>query len=241
MPPKKPPTVMVVSDGRGDTAQQLLDAAAVQFEDMRYRTRRRADVRTVEQVQSVVKEAAKDKAVIFYTLVDEDVRKAMRKNTRERHVASVDILGQAFTALHDLFHQRRGATPGLLYAQERERIDRMDAIDYTLKHDDGQRVDRGPYRGSPFGLRHGERTLPGKRVAVAAHTGRDDGGSGGGVDAALLVQAAALGRRIQFRGTRSSRDVDPRSPGPGRGRRSRRRPRRPGIGRPRCRPRNHPP
>ncbi len=139
MPPRKPPTVMVVSDGRGDTAQQLLDAAAVQFEDMRYRTRRRADVRTVEQVQAVVKDAAKDKAVIFYTLVDEDVRKAMRKNTRERHVASVDILGQAFTALHDLFHQRRGATPGLLYARERERIDRMNAIDYTLKHDDGQR------------------------------------------------------------------------------------------------------
>jgi len=139
MPPRKPPCVFVVSDGRGETAQQLLKAAAVQFEGMRYRTQRRANVRTVEQVQSIVQEAAKAKAVIFYTLVSDEVRKAMRRSTRQRHVASVDILGQAFTALHDLFHRDRGATPGLLYASERERIDRMNAIDYTLKHDDGQR------------------------------------------------------------------------------------------------------
>jgi regulator of PEP synthase PpsR (kinase-PPPase family) len=136
---KKLPTVYVVSDGRGDTAQQLLDAAAVQFEGMRYTPRRRASVRSVEQVAKVVREAAREKAVIFYTLVEEEVRKAMRRNTRERHVASVDILGQAFTALHDLFHRQRGATPGLLYARDSERIDRMNAIDYTLKHDDGQR------------------------------------------------------------------------------------------------------
>jgi len=139
MPPKRLPTVFVVSDGRGDTAQQLLDAAAVQFEGMRYHTRRHANIRTVEQIQKVVREAARAKAVIFYTLVDEEIRKAMRRNTRERLVASVDVLGQAFTALHDLFHRQRGSTPGLLYARERERIDRMNAIDYTLKHDDGQR------------------------------------------------------------------------------------------------------
>jgi regulator of PEP synthase PpsR (kinase-PPPase family) len=54
-------------------------------------------------------------------------------------VSSVDILGPAFTALHHLFRRKRGHTPGLLYALERERIDRMDAVDYTLKHDDGQR------------------------------------------------------------------------------------------------------
>lgn len=139
MPPRKPPAVFVVSDGRGDTAQQLLKAAAVQFEGMRYRTRRHANIRSVEQVQAVVREAAKEKAVIFYTLVSDDSRKAMRRSTRERHVPSVDILGQAFTALHDLFHRDRGSTPGLLYASERERVDRMNAIDYTLKHDDGQR------------------------------------------------------------------------------------------------------
>ncbi len=136
---RKTPTVFVVSDGRGDTAMRLLTAAAVQFEDVRYNATLRPGVRTPERAAAVVRQASRASAVIFYTLVSEDVRKSLRATARELHVSSVDILGPAFTALHDLFHRRRGSTPGLLYEVDRERIDRMDAIDYTLKHDDGQR------------------------------------------------------------------------------------------------------
>jgi regulator of PEP synthase PpsR (kinase-PPPase family) len=141
MPRKKQPTVFVVSDGRGDTALQVATAAAVQFEHVDYRTERRSNVCTPARVRTVVRQAARTEAVIFYTLVSEDVRRAMRQSSRELHVPSVDILGPPFTALHGLFHAKRGSTPGLLYAVDRERIDRMDAIDYTLKHDDGQRPD----------------------------------------------------------------------------------------------------
>jgi len=136
---RKLPTVFVVSDGRGETAEQLLQAAAVQYEGVRYRTALRSNVRTLARVEKIIAEAAKANAVIFYTLVSNDVRSAMRRRAREKHVPSVDILGPAFTALHDLFQRERSAKPGLLYAVDRERIDRMDAIDYTLKHDDGQR------------------------------------------------------------------------------------------------------
>jgi regulator of PEP synthase PpsR (kinase-PPPase family) len=139
MAKQKTPTVFVVSDSRGETAQQLVKAAAVQFEGVRYRTVRRSNVRTPAQAEKVVEQAAKIGAVIFYTLVTDDVRKTLRRSAREQHVPSVDILGPAFTALHDLFHRKRSSEPGLLYALDRERIDRMDAIDYTLKHDDGQR------------------------------------------------------------------------------------------------------
>jgi len=63
----------------------------------------------------------------------------MSKCSAAKLVTTVDLLGPTFTALHDLFHAKRTATPGLLYSSESERIDRMDAIDYTLKHDDGRR------------------------------------------------------------------------------------------------------
>ncbi|NIM02129.1 MAG: kinase/pyrophosphorylase, partial [Acidobacteria bacterium] len=77
--------------------------------------------------------------VIFFTLVNEEARSEMRRSARAANVSCVDILGPAFTALHHLFRRKRGDTPGLLYSLDREHIDRMDAIDYTLKHDDGQR------------------------------------------------------------------------------------------------------
>ena len=133
------PTVFIVSDSRGDTARQLVRAAAVQFEDVRYRTVLKANVRTLKRVRSVTEQAERAHAVIFYTLVNEEARREMRRSARELNVSCVDILGPPFTALHHLFRRKRRHTPGLLYSLDREHIDRMDAIDYTLKHDDGQR------------------------------------------------------------------------------------------------------
>ncbi len=139
MTTRRTPTILIVSDGRGETATQVLKAAAVQFEGQRYRTVRRAGVKTPEEVETIVREAADSGAVIFYTLVGQETRRAMRRTSARRLVPTVDVLGPAFSALHDQFRKKRGETPGLLYALERERFDRMTAFDYTLTHDDGQR------------------------------------------------------------------------------------------------------
>ncbi|HEX6852970.1 MAG TPA: pyruvate, water dikinase regulatory protein [Candidatus Polarisedimenticolaceae bacterium] len=133
------PRVFIVSDGRGDTAAQVLKAAAVQFEGRAYRVTRRSGVRTEKDVVRVVQEAAKAHAVVFYTLVEEETRRAMRRATGRRLVPTVDILGPCFTALAERFQGARRGTPGLLYALDRDRIDRMEAIDFTLHHDDGLR------------------------------------------------------------------------------------------------------
>jgi regulator of PEP synthase PpsR (kinase-PPPase family) len=63
----------------------------------------------------------------------------MKTGAERLLVPTVDVLGPSFSALHDLFKSAPQHTPGLLYASDRERFDRIEAIDYTLKHDDGQR------------------------------------------------------------------------------------------------------
>jgi len=140
MATRRDPSIFIVSDGRGDTAAQVLRAAAVQFGRRRYSVTRRAGVRTSEEVVGILREARKARAgIFFYTLVEEEVRRTMRCASGAALVPTVDILGPCFTALHDRFKSERGATPGLLYALDRDRLERMEAIDYTLQHDDGQR------------------------------------------------------------------------------------------------------
>lgn len=134
-------TIFIVSDGRGETCAQLVRAALIQFEGQRYRFERESNVRTVSKVREIVKRAAKKQALVFYTLVGDETRKAMLEASALHLVPIVDLLGPAFSALHDLFKRARKATPGLLYESERERFDRYDAIDYTLRHDDGRRLD----------------------------------------------------------------------------------------------------
>jgi len=137
---KRWPTIYIVSDGRGDTAAQVVRAAMIQFEEPRHRIERHPDIRTATQVRKVIARAAEHHAVVFYTLVGEETRKAILDASSRHLVPVVDLLGPVFTALHDLFKRRRKATPGLLYALERERLDRYEAIDFTLRHDDGRRL-----------------------------------------------------------------------------------------------------
>jgi regulator of PEP synthase PpsR (kinase-PPPase family) len=135
----KIPTILLVSDGRAETANQVLKAAAVQFQDQEYRCLRRPNVRTPEEVVHIVAEAEKLDAVIFYTLVSNETRQAMRRASGS-NVEIVDILGPAFTALKGQFKKKPGAVPGLLYDLDRDRFDRMTAFDYALAYDDGQRL-----------------------------------------------------------------------------------------------------
>ena len=139
MPNKLLPTLFIVSDGRGETCHQVLRAALVQFEGQKFEMVIRSDVRTTRQVAEVVNEASHHDAIIFYTLVTTEARVAIGRLAEDLLVPVVDVLGPSFSALHDLFKREPSAKPGLYYATDRERLDRQDAIDYTLKHDDGQR------------------------------------------------------------------------------------------------------
>jgi regulator of PEP synthase PpsR (kinase-PPPase family) len=132
--------VFIVSDGTCRTCEQVVKSALVQFDDPRVKIVLCPGIRTNEHVIRVVDDAAREKAIIFFTLVKESARKALKDAANERLVESIDVLGPALTGLNSLIRRPPRATPGLFYRSEREHFDRMDAIDYTLRHDDGQRM-----------------------------------------------------------------------------------------------------
>ena len=136
---RKKPTIFLVSDGRGDTAARVLQAAAVQFEGEEYHVERRRNIRTTLAVRKVIREAEELGAIIFFTLVGTDTRKVMHQ-AMGRNIEIIDLLGPVITALHIRFQRAPGEVPGLLYDQDRDHHDRMSAFDYVLTHDDGQRI-----------------------------------------------------------------------------------------------------
>ncbi|MCK4872844.1 MAG: kinase/pyrophosphorylase [Phycisphaerales bacterium] len=133
--------IFVVSDGTGRTCKHVLLAALVQYPNEDVNLVTRPDIRTAKKATAVVDEAAEADAVIFFSLVADETRQAIKKAAKERLVPFVDVLGQTLSALHTLFSQTHDMQPGLLYTKQKEYFDRVDAIDYTLKHDDGQRLD----------------------------------------------------------------------------------------------------
>lgn len=130
----------VVSDGTGRSALQVVEAAMVQFAERDFTVRQYLGIRTKERAETRARITAEKGAVIFYTFVSQAVRQAMRAACEQHLVASVDILAPVLWAMAFYLSSFSAAHPNLMYGFYKEYFDRIDAIDFTLKRDDGARI-----------------------------------------------------------------------------------------------------
>jgi len=132
--------IFVVSDGTGATAEMVVRAALVQFEPARAVIHRLPYVRTEAQVKEAIEEAAQQKGIVVHTLVSEGLRKAMLLEGRKKDVATIDIMGPLLLRLTDFFQVSSLARPGIFRGMNEEYYRRIDAIEFAVKHDDGQNL-----------------------------------------------------------------------------------------------------
>ncbi|MCS7282052.1 MAG: kinase/pyrophosphorylase [Anaerolineae bacterium] len=130
--------VFAVSDGTGTTAERVLRAALTQF-PQEVEVRRIGEVRTVERIREVVREAAQARALIVHTLVSAELRQAIFEEGRRHHVHTLDLMGPLLERLTDLLGIPPLAQPGLYRMEDFNR--RIEAVDFALRHDDGQNVE----------------------------------------------------------------------------------------------------
>ncbi len=134
------PTVYVLSGGSGRTANQLLQAALAQFPGCEVELVTETEVRTVERSARLIGLASERSALICHSLVDPVVRQAVETEALRLAVPCIDVLGPAVALLADHLRTQPRRQAGLLRQLHREQFDRMDAMDFTLAHDDGNRL-----------------------------------------------------------------------------------------------------
>lgn len=129
--------IVVISGGTGRTANEVVNAALAQFELGEVHRLSKANVRSRTVAQRIVRDIADENAVIFHSLVSPRVREAVIREAKRRAIPTVDVLGPAIAVISDQLGQPPEAKPGLSYQLHKDQIDRIDAVDFTLKHDDG--------------------------------------------------------------------------------------------------------
>lgn len=128
----------MISDSLGETAEFVVKAAASQFNSGHAEIRRIPYVNDEEYIEQVVAEAAEDKAMIAFTLVVQRLRECVIKNARKLDVVAVDILGPMLDAIAQTSHKSPKMEPGLLYKMDEEYFNRVEAIEFAVKYDDGK-------------------------------------------------------------------------------------------------------
>jgi regulator of PEP synthase PpsR (kinase-PPPase family) len=138
--PGAPFYIFLISDATGETAAHIADAALSQFERRDVVFIRRPHVRSEEHIRQVVREARSVQGTILYTLVSSTTRARLVEATKLYGVPALDLIGPLLAHLESFFGSRPKAEPGLLHRMDEEYVRRIEAVQFTVQHDDGQNV-----------------------------------------------------------------------------------------------------
>ncbi|NNE45774.1 MAG: kinase/pyrophosphorylase [Rhodothermales bacterium] len=132
--------ILVVSDGTGGTADRAVQAALTQFGADRAQIRLHANVRTREEIRNIIDEASPGDGFVVYTIVSSELRTTIGEYSRVHGVVALDLLGPLLTELAHRFADSPSERPGLFRELNREYFQRIEAMEFAFRHDDGQRT-----------------------------------------------------------------------------------------------------
>ncbi|MCI4644854.1 MAG: kinase/pyrophosphorylase [Hyphomonadaceae bacterium] len=130
--------VHLVSDSTGETLNAVMRAAAAQFDRVQPLEHNYYLVRSAKQLMRVINEVKGAPGVVWYTIADEQLRATLEHECR---VAGIPTLAVLDPAVHMLSRHLGIAASEKVAGQHsltQEYFNRIEAIDFALRHDDGQ-------------------------------------------------------------------------------------------------------
>jgi regulator of PEP synthase PpsR (kinase-PPPase family) len=135
--PNPPVELHVVSDATGETAARLVQALEAQFPEQEFVEIRHPRVESERDLQLAVSRMRGRRAVVVYTLVEPELRDAMRTLCRRARLHYCDLLGQPIDAVARVSGQAAKMTPGSRPPLNSAYFRRMEAIEFAVRYDDG--------------------------------------------------------------------------------------------------------
>ena len=129
--------VYVVSGGVGASGEQLVRTVLAQFPDHQVKLEVIARVRSREKIEEITAKATQDGGLVLHTMVNDELRQALVGQLTERGIPAVDLMGELMSHFSQMFGQPPSGIPGLYRQLHRSYFERVEAIDYSLEHDDG--------------------------------------------------------------------------------------------------------
>ena len=138
--PTDPPWIFVISDATGSTAEMVVRAALLQFGERPARLRIFPQVRTHGQLDDLLSVAAEVRPLLVYTLVHPGLRDALHLRSEELGLPTVDLFSLLLVRLSNFLNRPPSAQPGLHLRMDEDYFRRIEAVEFAVQNDDGQRL-----------------------------------------------------------------------------------------------------
>jgi [pyruvate, water dikinase]-phosphate phosphotransferase / [pyruvate, water dikinase] kinase len=134
--------IYLVSDSTGETLDRVFLAIKAQFKNIEYDVKSYFFTRTENQVSKIMEEAKKnDNAIILYTIVDTSLAKFLANKGDKKKIPCFSVLGNLIMNFSKLLNQKASHVPSGQHALNEEYYERIEAIQFTMTHDDGNLVE----------------------------------------------------------------------------------------------------
>jgi hypothetical protein len=134
----EPRLVFVISDATGETAEKVVRAALLQFSGVPVQIRMYTRVRLEAEMRSIVGRAKSNHALVVFTVVSNAHREILRALCDEENVDAVDLIGTLMAKLTGFLGEQPRGVPGLLHTVSDEYFRRIEAVEFTVRNDDGK-------------------------------------------------------------------------------------------------------
>ena len=133
-----PYQIYLISDSTGETLDRIFLALKAQFKNFSYETNHFSFTRTENQVLKILETLnSKDKTIILYTIVDNSLSKFLSIEAKKKNIPCFGVLGDLIISFSKLLNQEASFKPSGQHALTDEYYKRIEAIQFTMNHDDG--------------------------------------------------------------------------------------------------------
>jgi len=130
--------IYLISDSTGETLDRIFLALKAQFKNIEYKVHSCSFTRTENQILKILEDAKKNEnSVIFYTIVDNNLAKYLANTSDEKKIPCFGVLGNLILNFSKILNQKASHEPSGQHVLNEEYYDRIEAIQFTMNHDDG--------------------------------------------------------------------------------------------------------
>lgn len=131
----------LVSDATGETLITVARAVAAQYADVSPVEHVYPLVRSQKQLDRVLAEIEQEPGIVLYTLLEDDLVSRLEAKCKEFNIPSLSIIGPVLQLFRSYLGAETSQRVGAQHMLNSEYFKRIDALNYTMMHDDGQHVE----------------------------------------------------------------------------------------------------
>ena len=133
--------IYLISDSTGETLDRIFLALKAQFLNIKYKVHSYSFTRTENQILKILEDAEKKpNSIILYTIVDNNLAKYLSNVSENKNIPCFGILGNLILNFSKILNQKATHEPSGQHTLNEEYYDRIEAIQFTMNHDDGNLI-----------------------------------------------------------------------------------------------------